>query len=149
MRLPLSPLSPLFFLHTCTYISLSLSLSLCLHKPVLPVLVVRLMLGAGEAGLGKSTLIDTLFLEPHQDETHPRPSLDRINRTVEIKRHTRVLTDGSLHLRLNIVDTPGFSDAVDNTDWFVRTTVVDCWELGCTCVRAFRCTCLSCVCVCV
>ena len=66
-------------------------------------------------------MIETLFM----DEEHARDPVptaaDRIKRTVQIVPRTLVIADGGLQLKLNIIDTPGFSDAVDNTDWFAAT----------------------------
>jgi len=36
---------------------------------------------------------------------------------LQIKPSTIEMKEGGVRLRLTIVDTPGFGDAVDNTDW--------------------------------
>lgn len=36
---------------------------------------------------------------------------------IQIKPSTIEMKEGGVRLRLTIVDTPGFGDAVDNTDW--------------------------------
>ena len=72
----------------------------------------------GESGLGKSTLIHTLFLnEMRSDRT--KPAYDTIKQTVEINKVTFEFEEKGVKLRLTIVDTPGFGDAVDNRN---------CWE---------------------
>ena len=65
-----------------------------------------------------------------------------IKKTVEIDTFTVDIEDRGVRLRLTVVDTPGFGDAVNNNDWYVceRTCV-------CVCVRAHVCVCV-CVCVC-
>lgn len=45
--------------------------------------------------------------------------LERIAQTVEITKHVADIEEKGIKLRLTIVDTPGFGDAVNNTDWYV------------------------------
>lgn len=45
------------------------------------------------------------------------PASHRIERTVEVSPRTKVITDNGLQLKLTIIDTPGFSDAVNNNEW--------------------------------
>lgn len=48
------------------------------------------------------------------------PSLpERIMQTVEITKHAVDIEEKGVRLRLTIVDTPGFGDAVNNTEWYV------------------------------
>lgn len=42
---------------------------------------------------------------------------ERIARTVQISRHTVDIEEKGVKLKLTIVDTPGFGDAVNNTEW--------------------------------
>lgn len=80
----------------------------------------------GESGLGKSTLVDSLFLTDLYDETEIPKAVDRIHQTVEIETNTVEIEEKGIRLRLTVVDTPGFADAVDNTDcWQVITNYVD------------------------
>merc|ERR1712045_473875 len=70
----------------------------------------------GETGLGKSTLINSMFLTDIYSEAHPGPSL-RLKKTVQVETHRVLLREGAgVNLTLTIVDTPGFGDAVDNSD---------------------------------
>jgi len=69
----------------------------------------------GESGLGKSTLINTLFntsLYPPR-ESKP-PSLDIIPKTVSIQSISADIEENGVRLRLTVVDTPGFGDFVNN-----------------------------------
>jgi len=73
---------------------------------------------AGESGLGKSTLIDSLFLtDLYGDRDVPRAE-DRVNRTVQLDANTVEIEERGVKLRLTVVDTPGFGDAIDNSDSF-------------------------------
>lgn len=48
----------------------------------------------------------------------PSPSsAERINQTVEILKHTVDIEEKGVKLKLTIVDTPGFGDAVNNSEW--------------------------------
>lgn len=47
------------------------------------------------------------------------PSPERIMQTVEITKHAVDIEEKGVKLRLTIVDTPGFGDAVNNTEWYV------------------------------
>ncbi|XP_050956769.1 septin 4b isoform X11 [Labeo rohita] len=104
---------------------------------------------AGESGLGKSTLVNSLFLtDLYKDrkllnaegEAHLHllsafaaithtclyclsdgcvVLVERITQTVEITKHTVDIEEKGVKLKLTIVDTPGFGDAVNNTE---------CWK---------------------
>lgn len=45
---------------------------------------------------------------------------ERITQTVEITKHTVDIEEKGVKLKLTIVDTPGFGDAVNNTEWYVE-----------------------------
>ncbi|XP_064640171.1 septin-7-like isoform X4 [Lineus longissimus] len=72
----------------------------------------------GESGLGKSTLINSLFLTDLYNAEHPGPS-HRIKKTVAVETNQVLLKEGGVSLKLTVVDTPGFGDAVDNSN---------CWQ---------------------
>uniref|UniRef100_H3CCC5 Septin n=1 Tax=Tetraodon nigroviridis TaxID=99883 RepID=H3CCC5_TETNG len=74
---------------------------------------------AGESGLGKSTLIKSLFLTDLYKDRKVASAQERIDQTVDIVRHTVGIEEKGIKLRLTIIDTPGFGDAVDNTK---------CWQ---------------------
>ncbi|CAB1418263.1 unnamed protein product [Pleuronectes platessa] len=71
---------------------------------------------AGESGLGKSTLINSLFLtDLYKDRKVPNAE-ERIGQTVDITKHTVSIEEKGIKLRLTIIDTPGFGDAVNNSE---------------------------------
>ncbi|KAL8183697.1 UNVERIFIED_CONTAM: Septin 4 [Gekko kuhli] len=72
----------------------------------------------GEAGLGKSTLVNSLFLTDVYSPQYPGPS-HRIKKTVQVEQSTVLIKEGGVQLLLTIVDTPGFGDALDNSN---------CWQ---------------------
>jgi len=72
----------------------------------------------GESGLGKSTLINSLFLtDLYPDRLVPNAA-EKIKKTVQLDASTVEIEERGVKLRLTVVDTPGFGDAIDNTDSF-------------------------------
>uniref|UniRef100_A0A3B4BCL4 Septin-type G domain-containing protein n=1 Tax=Periophthalmus magnuspinnatus TaxID=409849 RepID=A0A3B4BCL4_9GOBI len=71
---------------------------------------------AGESGLGKSTLVNSLFLTDLYKDRKLLNAEERITQTVEITKHTVDIEEKGVKLKLTIVDTPGFGDAVNNTE---------------------------------
>ncbi|TWW75066.1 LIM domain kinase 1 [Takifugu flavidus] len=78
---------------------------------------------AGESGLGKSTLVNSLFLTDLYKDRKVPSAQDRINQTVKIIKHTVGIEEKGIRLRLNIIDTPGFGDAINNTKWWAHPYV--------------------------
>lgn len=72
----------------------------------------------GASGLGKSTLINTLF-KTRAARTSCTTENSVIPKTVEIKSVTHVLEEKGVNLKLTVTDTPGFGDQINNKN---------CWE---------------------
>merc|ERR1712156_1009505 len=72
----------------------------------------------GESGLGKSTLINSMFLTDVYSQQVPGPSA-RVKKTVQVETNKALLKESGVNLTLTTVDTPGFGDAVDNSN---------CWD---------------------
>ncbi|XP_055629443.1 septin-7 isoform X3 [Toxorhynchites rutilus septentrionalis] len=73
----------------------------------------------GESGLGKSTLINSMFLsDVYHPEQHPGPS-KRVKKTVAVECTKVLLKENGVNLTLTVVDTPGFGDAVDNSNCWI------------------------------
>lgn len=69
----------------------------------------------GESGLGKSTLVDSLFLTTLYSERQVPNAIERIKRTVSLTTSTVEIEEKGVKLKLTVVDTPGIGDAVDTT----------------------------------
>ncbi|KAI9259334.1 Septin-domain-containing protein [Sporodiniella umbellata] len=73
----------------------------------------------GQSGLGKSTLVNTIFAS-HLIESKGRISAEEPSRqTTEIQTVSHSIEENGVRLRLNIVDTPGYGDQINNEN---------CWE---------------------
>lgn len=73
----------------------------------------------GHSGLGKTTLVNTLFASHLTDSGGRKNSDVPIEKTSEIKVSSHVLYEENVKLNINVIDTPGFGDQVNNDR---------CWE---------------------
>ncbi|PLW07627.1 hypothetical protein PCANC_14389 [Puccinia coronata f. sp. avenae] len=73
----------------------------------------------GQTGLGKSSLINTIFASHLIDSKGRLEADEPIRQTTEIQAVSHVVVENNVKLRLNIVDTPGYGDLVNNDG---------CWE---------------------
>ncbi|XP_033123212.1 septin-2-like isoform X2 [Anneissia japonica] len=80
----------------------------------------------GESGLGKSTLVNSLFLtDLYCDRAVPNAE-ERISKTVGIERSSIDIVECGVKLRLTVVDTPGFGDSLNGEDsWKAIVKYVD------------------------
>lgn len=67
----------------------------------------------GEAGLGKSTLVNSLFLTDLYKERKVPTGESMVKKTVSIEKKTIEIEERGVKLRLTVVDTPGYGDAVN------------------------------------
>ncbi|CCE81605.1 Piso0_002267 [Millerozyma farinosa CBS 7064] len=68
----------------------------------------------GRSGLGKSTLINTLFSSKLTDTNGRRSVSEPIEKTTEIKVSSHSLVENNVRLNINVIDTPGFGDQINN-----------------------------------
>jgi len=47
-------------------------------------------------------------------------TIERIHKTVSIEAATVEIEERGVRLRLTVVDTPGYGDAMNSTDWYVK-----------------------------
>lgn len=81
----------------------------------------------GESGLGKTTLINTLFateLSPPKD--YSRRHMKQLDKLTEVDIIKAELEEKGFKVKLTVIDTPGFGDYVNNRDsWLPITEFVD------------------------
>ncbi|KAI9757897.1 MAG: Cell division control protein 3 [Lichina confinis] len=71
----------------------------------------------GESGLGKSTLVNTLFnTSLYPPKAQKGPSAEIIPKTVSIQSISADIEENGVRLRLTVIDTPGFGDFVNNDE---------------------------------
>ncbi|XP_052017384.1 neuronal-specific septin-3 isoform X2 [Apodemus sylvaticus] len=73
----------------------------------------------GQSGLGKSTLVNTLFKSQVSRKASGWSREEKIPKTVEIKAIGHVIEEGGVKMKLTVIDTPGFGDQINNEN---------CWE---------------------
>ncbi|XP_029432004.1 septin-12 isoform X2 [Rhinatrema bivittatum] len=69
----------------------------------------------GQSGLGKSTLVNTLF----KSKICRKSGYEKIPKTVELRAVSHVIEENGLKMRLTVIDTPGFGDQINNQN---------CWD---------------------
>ncbi|KAF6026875.1 SEPT2 [Bugula neritina] len=72
----------------------------------------------GESGLGKSTLVNNLFLTDLYPERHIPNAIDKIKQTVKIDASSVEIEERGVKLRLTVVDTPGFGDSINTGECY-------------------------------
>jgi len=80
----------------------------------------------GESGLGKSTLINSLFLSDLYKDRKVPDAAERLQKTTTIEKKTMDIEERGVKLRLTVVDTPGFGDALNcDESWRACVSYID------------------------
>ncbi|CCC71509.1 hypothetical protein NCAS_0H01990 [Naumovozyma castellii] len=72
------------------------------------------MMVAGESGLGKTTFVNTLFQTTLKHADPQRNRFSPLKKTVDVDIIRAELEEKNFTLRVNVIDTPGFGDNVNN-----------------------------------
>ncbi|XP_062874573.1 septin 9a isoform X2 [Trichomycterus rosablanca] len=73
----------------------------------------------GQSGLGKSTLMNTLFKSKVSRKSVIGTAEERIPKTIEIKSISHDIEEKGVRMKLTVIDTPGFGDQINNEN---------CWQ---------------------
>ncbi|XP_030637102.1 septin 9b [Chanos chanos] len=73
----------------------------------------------GQSGLGKSTLMNTLFKSKVSRKSVQATAEERIPKTIEIKSISHDIEEKGVRMKLTVIDTPGFGDQINNEN---------CWQ---------------------
>lgn len=74
------------------------------------------MMVVGESGLGKSTLINTLFNTPLFAPRETKEPNAEQSKPIEIQTLTTDLDEGGVKLKLTVIAAPGFGDSMNNDE---------------------------------
>ncbi|XP_034396321.1 neuronal-specific septin-3 isoform X2 [Cyclopterus lumpus] len=73
----------------------------------------------GQSGLGKSTLVNTLFKSKVSRKSCTPNYEEKISKTVKLHSVSHVIEEKGVKMKLTVIDTPGFGDQINNDN---------CWE---------------------
>ncbi|XP_070616897.1 septin-12 isoform X2 [Erythrolamprus reginae] len=73
----------------------------------------------GQSGLGKSTMVNTLFKSKISRKSACPGYEERIPKTVQLLSVTNIVEEKGVKMKLTVTDTPGFGDQINNQN---------CWE---------------------
>ncbi|XP_059204031.1 uncharacterized protein septin12 isoform X1 [Centropristis striata] len=73
----------------------------------------------GQSGLGKSTLVNTLFKSKVSRKSCTPNYEEKISKTVKLHSVSHVIEEKGVKMKLTVIDTPGFGDQINNEN---------CWE---------------------
>ncbi|KAG7459488.1 hypothetical protein MATL_G00211200 [Megalops atlanticus] len=73
----------------------------------------------GQSGLGKSTLVNTLFKSKVSRKSCTPNYEEKISKTVNLQSISHVIEERGVKMKLTVIDTPGFGDQINNEN---------CWE---------------------
>ncbi|XP_057672980.1 neuronal-specific septin-3 isoform X2 [Corythoichthys intestinalis] len=73
----------------------------------------------GQSGLGKSTMVNTLFKSKVSRKSCTPNYEEKISQTVKLQSVSHMIEEKGVKMKLTVIDTPGFGDQINNEN---------CWE---------------------
>ncbi|MFT7812136.1 uncharacterized protein LOC108927080 isoform X1 [Arapaima gigas] len=100
------------------YVGIEAVLDQMRHKAMKTGFEFNIMV-VGQSGLGKSTLMNTLFKSKVSRKSCTPDYEEKIHKTVHLQSVSHVIEERGVKMKLTIIDTPGFGDQINNEN---------CWD---------------------
>ncbi|KAM4531089.1 uncharacterized protein septin12 [Odontesthes bonariensis] len=100
------------------YVGIEAVLDQMRHKTMKAGFEFNIMV-VGQSGLGKSTLVNTLFKSKISRKSCAPNYEEKISKTVKLHAVSHVIEEKGVKMKLTVIDTPGFGDQINNEN---------CWE---------------------
>ncbi|XP_077589820.1 uncharacterized protein septin12 isoform X1 [Stigmatopora nigra] len=118
---PLVPDLQMSFIHGSDlfgYVGIEAVLDQMRHKTMKAGFEFNIMV-VGQSGLGKSTMVNTLFKSKVSRKSCTPNYEEKISQTVELQTMSHMIEEKGVKMKLTVIDTPGFGDQINNEN---------CWE---------------------
>ncbi|XP_077390364.1 neuronal-specific septin-3 isoform X2 [Festucalex cinctus] len=100
------------------YVGIEAVLDQMRHKTMKAGFEFNIMV-VGQSGLGKSTMVNTLFKSKVSRKSCTPNYEEKISRTVKLQSVSHMIEEKGVKMKLTVIDTPGFGDQINNEN---------CWE---------------------
>ncbi|XP_051905591.1 uncharacterized protein septin12 isoform X2 [Hippocampus zosterae] len=100
------------------YVGIEAVLDQMRHKTMKAGFEFNIMV-VGQSGLGKSTMVNTLFKSKVSRKSCTPNSEEKISQTVKLQSVSHMIEEKGVKMKLTVIDTPGFGDQINNEN---------CWE---------------------
>lgn len=100
------------------YVGIEAVLDQMRHKTMKAGFEFNIMV-VGQSGLGKSTLVNTLFKSKVSRKSCTPSYEEKIPKTVKLHSVSHMIEEKGVKMKLTVIDTPGFGDQLNNNN---------CWE---------------------
>ncbi|XP_049599822.1 neuronal-specific septin-3 isoform X2 [Syngnathus scovelli] len=100
------------------YVGIEAVLDQMRHKTMKAGFEFNIMV-VGQSGLGKSTMVNTLFKSKVSRKSCTPNYEEKISQTVKLQSVSHMIEEKGVKMKLTVIDTPGFGDQINNEN---------CWE---------------------
>ncbi|XP_061605137.1 neuronal-specific septin-3 isoform X2 [Phyllopteryx taeniolatus] len=100
------------------YVGIEAVLDQMRHKTMKAGFEFNIMV-VGQSGLGKSTMVNTLFKSKVSRKSCTPNYEEEISQTVKLQSVSHMIEEKGVKMKLTVIDTPGFGDQINNDN---------CWE---------------------
>ncbi|XP_061701829.1 uncharacterized protein septin12 isoform X2 [Syngnathoides biaculeatus] len=100
------------------YVGIEAVLDQMRHKTMKAGFEFNIMV-VGQSGLGKSTMVNTLFKSKVSRKSCTQNHAEKISSTVKLQSVSHMIEEKGVKMKLTVIDTPGFGDQINNDN---------CWD---------------------